>query len=163
MRTSRTVLALALASLAAPAFAEKCSVCSDEPIVVTPAKQSSDAGAAPSKPVRTIPSIEWVSAASALEERLRHAAPSVAEMAATKSTDLAGPSLMLSSSQGRSLDHGFGNDTLKSAFGNNVMPRGDRIGAAALPQPAAGSARQGQAGLLPRRHARPANRADRRG
>jgi hypothetical protein len=143
MQLHQIVLALTGVALATPALAEKCSVCdfTDEPIVVKPAKQSSDAGAAP-----TTPSTAWVSVASALEERLKHAAPSVAEMVATKSTDLAGPSLMLSSSQGRSLDRGPGNDTLKSGFGNDVMQRGDRIGAAALPQPAGTGGGAGKVG-----------------
>jgi hypothetical protein len=40
MKPNRIVLALALASLAAPALAEKCHYCdfSDEPIIVTPKK-----------------------------------------------------------------------------------------------------------------------------
>jgi type VI protein secretion system component Hcp len=157
MRATRIVFALALAGLVVPAFAG--GVGNDTLIsgfgndFMQPpdapggfaAAPSANAGSRTHRPIefttrldRTIP----LDAPGGLAE-----APSVAEMAATKSTDLAGPSLMLmlSSSQGRSLDRGSGNDTLKSAFGNDAMPRGDRIGAAALPQPAAGSARQGQA------------------
>jgi hypothetical protein len=43
LKTNHSVLALVLASLAAPALAEKCHICdfSDEPIVVKPTTQSS--------------------------------------------------------------------------------------------------------------------------
>jgi hypothetical protein len=79
---------------------------------------------------------EWASVATVLEERVRRAAPSVGELVVTKSTDLASTPLVRSSSQGRALGSGSGNDVLISGFGNDTVKRQGGLSAATLPQPA---------------------------
>lgn len=86
------------------------------------------------EPNGSLAATEWASVATVLEERVRRAAPSVGELVVTKSTDLAGPQLMLWSSQGRAL--GSGNDVLISGFGNDKVKRQGGLSAATLPQPA---------------------------
>jgi len=132
MKTNRIVLALALAGLAGSALADTGAA----PVALS---------AAPAKPTPGVISTEWAFVATALEERIKRTVPTVSEMVATKSTDLASPSLVSSSSQNW-IRGGSGNDKIQGGFGNDVMQRGDRIGAAALPQPAGTGGGAGKVG-----------------
>ncbi|MGE5793761.1 MAG: hypothetical protein ACM36B_13790 [Bacteroidota bacterium] len=89
MNPNRIALALVLASLAAPAFAEKCHICdfSDEPIVVTPKKS---VGLTP---------LDAPGGLAAAPSQPRTTAPSVSEVVVTKLSDATAP--LLTSEQGR--------------------------------------------------------------